>query len=93
MLESLEKLAGRKIEVIHIVGGGSRNALLNQFVADCTGARVIAGPSEATAIGNILVQAIGAGELARTGRLRAVVRQSFAPVTFEPVGQLSWPVA
>ena len=59
---------GRKIEVIHIVGGGSRNALLNQFVADCTGRRVVAGPSEATAIGNILVQAMGAGELAESGR-------------------------
>ena len=61
VLENLETLSGRTIEVIHIVGGGSRNTLLNQFVADCTGRRVVAGPSEATAIGNILVQAMGAG--------------------------------
>ena len=75
VLENLEALAGRKIEVIHIVGGGSRNALLNQFVADCTGRRVVAGPSEATAIGNILVQAMGAGELANLDEARAVVTE------------------
>ena len=92
VLESLEKLSGRTIEVIHIVGGGSRNAVLNQMVADCTGRTVIAGPGEATAAGNILVQAIGAGELTGLGDLRAVVRESFAPVTFEPRGQARWPV-
>jgi rhamnulokinase len=61
VLESLEALAGRRFDAIHIVGGGSRNALLNQLVADATGRTVIAGPSEATAIGNVLIQAIGAG--------------------------------
>jgi rhamnulokinase len=91
VLESLEKLAGRKIEVIHIVGGGSRNAVLNQMVADSTGRVVIAGPSEATAIGNILVQAIGAGELGGLADVRAVVRHSFAPVAFEPAGSGGWP--
>jgi len=92
VLENLEKLAGRRIEVIHIVGGGSRNAVLNQMAADATGRVVIAGPSEATAVGNILVQAIGAGELGGLDDLRAVVRQSFAPVTFEPVAQAFLPV-
>jgi len=86
VLESLEKLARRRIEVIHIVGGGSRNAVLNQMVADATGCVVIAGPGEATAIGNILVQAIGAGELSGLEDLRAVVRRSFSPETFEPAG-------
>jgi rhamnulokinase len=84
VLENLEKLSGRTIEVIHIVGGGSKNQLLNQLVADCTGRRVVAGPSEATAIGNILVQAMGAGELSGLGEIRDVVRRSFAPVTVEP---------
>ncbi len=84
VLESLETLSGRKIATIHIVGGGSRNALLNQLVADATGRRVIAGPSEATAIGNILVQAMGDGELQGMDQLRAVVRRSFPPVTIEP---------
>jgi rhamnulokinase len=90
VLEDLEALSGRKIAVIHIVGGGSRNTLLNQFVADCTGRRVIAGPSEATAIGNILVQAMGAGELANLGELRAVVRNSFELVTVEPNPSEDW---
>ena len=90
VIESLETLGKRKIEVIHIVGGGSRNALLNQFVADCTGRRVVAGPSEATAIGNILVQAMGAGELGGLDDVRAVVRRSFAPVTVEPRPSAEW---
>lgn len=90
VLESLETLGKRKIEVIHIVGGGSRNMLLNQFVADCTGRKVIAGPSEATAIGNILVQAMGAGELGGLDDVRAVVRKSFLPVTVEARPSAEW---
>ena len=90
VLESLEALAGRKIEVIHIVGGGSRNELLNQFVADCTGRTVIAGPSEATAIGNILVQAMGAGELANLDAARSVVRNSFELTTVDPHPSAEW---
>jgi rhamnulokinase len=90
VLEKLESLAGRQIEVIHIVGGGSRNTLLNQFVADCTGRRVVAGPSEATAIGNILVQAMGAGELANLDEARAVVRNSFELTTVEPHPSPEW---
>ena len=90
VMENLETLAGRRIDVIHIVGGGSRNALLNQFVADCTGRRVVAGPSEATAIGNILVQAMGAGELANLGEARSVVRKSFELTTVEPHPSAEW---
>ncbi len=90
VVENLEALSGRKIEIIHIVGGGSRNALLNQFVADCTGRRVVAGPSEATAIGNILVQAMGAGELANLEEARAVVRNSFEPTTVDPHPSPGW---
>ncbi len=84
VLEDLEKLSGRKIEVIHIVGGGSKNRLLNQLVANATGRRVVAGPAEATAIGNVLVQAMGSGELAGIEEIRAVVRRSCALETFEP---------
>jgi rhamnulokinase len=90
VMESLETLGKRKIEVIHIVGGGSRNALLNQFVADCTGRRVVAGPSEATAIGNILVQAMGAGEMATLDEVRAVVRSSFPLTTVEAQPSGEW---
>jgi rhamnulokinase len=81
VLLDLEKLSGRKIDTIHIVGGGSRNTLLNQFVAEITGRRVIAGPSEATAIGNILVQAMGAGALKDLSEARELVRRSFELTT------------
>jgi rhamnulokinase len=70
--------------VIHIVGGGSRNRLLNQLTADVTGRRVVAGPSEATAAGNALVQALGAGQLGSLEELRQVVRESFAVEEFLP---------
>ena len=84
VLENLEKLSGRGIETIYIVGGGSKNRLLNQLVANETGRRVIAGPSEATAIGNLLVQAMGAGEVRDLEGIRGLVRQSFALEAFEP---------
>ena len=82
--DNLEELTGRPVRVIHIVGGGSRNALLNQLAADVTGRAVVAGPAEATAAGNILVQAIGAGELSGLEEARAIVRASFHPEVFEP---------
>lgn len=84
VLELLEKLSGRSIEVIHIVGGGSRNTLLNQLVADRTGRRVVAGPTEATAAGNALTQAIGSGDIQSLEEIRSVVRRSFEPEEFLP---------
>ncbi len=84
VLESLESIVGRRIDVIHIVGGGSRNRVLNQLVADATGREVVAGPTEATAIGNILVQAIAAGELKDLSDGRNVVRESFELERFVP---------
>src|SRR5271157_125076 len=77
VLEGLEDLIGRKISTIHIVGGGSRNAVLNRLVAARTGRRVIAGAVEATAAGNVLVQAIGAGEVRDLAAAREIVRSSF----------------
>jgi rhamnulokinase len=84
VLESLEQLTGRKLEVIHVVGGGSRNRLLNQLTADVTGRRVIAGPAEATAAGNALTQAMGTGAVGSLEELRAIVRQSFEVEEFRP---------
>ena len=84
VLEKLESLTGHTIATIHIVGGGSQNRLLNQLVADGTGRRVVAGPAEATAAGNILIQAMGAGELKDLAEIRAVVRQSFPAQIFLP---------
>jgi len=90
VLELLESVLGYRIEVIHIVGGGSRNRLLNQFVASATGRTVVAGPTEATAAGNLLVQAMGAGEVDGLGQIRQVVRNSFELETFEPQPDPAW---
>jgi len=90
VLESLEMLLDRRLEVIHIVGGGSRNRILNQFVADATNRVVVAGPSEATVMGNILIQAIGAGELTGLGEAREIVKRSVAPETFTPMPTTDW---
>src|SRR5208282_5961173 len=72
----LEELTGNRIEVIHVVGGGSQSAILNQFTADACQRPVVAGPVEATAIGNLLVQARADGELASLAEMRDVVRRS-----------------
>ncbi|MCC6366595.1 MAG: rhamnulokinase [Bryobacterales bacterium] len=93
VLESLESLLGRTLERIHIVGGGSRNMLLNQFVADATGRVVIAGPSEATAAGNILVQAMGAGLVKNLEEIRSVVAASFPVTVLEPKDKGPWDAA
>lgn len=93
VLESLEALTGQRIEVIHIVGGGSQNKLLNRFVSEATGRTVVAGPTEATAAGNILVQAIGAGRLSSLEAARAVVRASFDLDTIEGRPSREWDAA
>lgn len=92
-LEELEQLTGRRITTLHIVGGGSSNRLLNQFAADATGRAVVAGPVEATAIGNVLVQAIAMGDVADLTAARRIVRESFAVERFEPSGDLVWRTA
>lgn len=84
VLDGLENLTGKTIRTIHIVGGGSRNALLNRLAASATGRTVVAGPAEATAAGNVLVQATGAGEIANASEVRDVVRRSFGIEVFEP---------
>jgi rhamnulokinase len=84
VLMSIEKLTGRRIRVIHIVGGGSQNRLLNQLAANITGRVVIAGPVEATAIGNVLIQAMGAGVVRDLKEAREIVARSFPVERFEP---------
>jgi rhamnulokinase len=93
VLEGLEKLTGSPIRVIHIVGGGSRNTVLNQFVADATRRTVVAGPAEATAIGNILVQAMGSGAVADLVEGRRIVRDSFPVTVVEPQPGADWDAA
>jgi rhamnulokinase len=89
-LEEIEQLSGRTLNVLHIVGGGSKNRLLNQFSANATGRRVLAGPVEATAIGNVLVQAIAMGQLKDLPALRQVVRASFPIETYSPAEAAAW---
>ncbi len=90
VLEGLESLLGRRLARIHIVGGGSRNKVLNQFVADATGRQVIAGPSEATAAGNLAIQAIGSGALSSLAQARQLIRRSFPVSVFEPKPEADW---
>ena len=86
-IDDAARLAGRSIEVIHVVGGGSQNALLCQLTADATGRTVVAGPVEATAIGNILVQARALGLVdGGLDELRAIVRGSERLQRYEPQG-------
>lgn len=84
VIEKIEELTGKKIKFIHIVGGGSRNYLLNQLTANVTGRTVIAGPVEATAAGNVLIQALGAGDVSDLSDLRSVVARSFETEKFTP---------
>lgn len=84
VLERLEAASGRDVRTIHVIGGGARNALLCQLTADMTGREVLTGPVEATALGNVLVQARAAGELGSLADMRAVSAASFEPVHFSP---------
>src|SRR5207247_4592082 len=93
VLERLEELTGRRLEVIHIVGGGSQNELLCQLTADACNRRVLAGPVEATAIGNVLVQALGLGLIGSLGDGRAIVRESFEVRTYTPHAPDAWDAA
>jgi rhamnulokinase len=84
VLEHLEQVTGRSVETIHVIGGGARNALLCQITADVLGRRVLAGPVEATALGNVLVQARAAAELASLNEMRTVAAASARLATYEP---------
>lgn len=88
--EKLSQLTGRAIQVIHIVGGGCQNRLLNQLTADATGCVVLAGPVEATALGNLLTQAMGLGLVSSLAQLRQIVRVSFQVERFEPRNTPHW---
>ncbi len=90
MLTSLEQITEHPIHTLHIVVGGSKNTLLNQMAADATGRTVLAGPVEATAIGNILLQALTLGHITTHAELRRIVRDSFPVETYTPSGDSAW---
>jgi rhamnulokinase len=89
-LDQLEQLLGHSVEAIHVVGGGSQNALLCQFTANACNRPVIAGPVEATAIGNVLVQMVAMGELASMDDAGDVVRRSFPLTEYQPQDTVHW---
>lgn len=89
-LEKLEELTGKRLDVIHVVGGGSQNTLLCQLTADACDRTVLAGPVEATAIGNVLVQAIGLRLIGNLTQARDIVRQSFEVREYAPRAASGW---
>lgn len=89
-VEELEGILGYALPVIHIVGGGCKNTMLCQFTADATARPVLAGPVEATAIGNIMSQLISLGRVADLKEARAVIRNSFPISEYTPVNRASW---
>jgi rhamnulokinase len=92
-LAELEDTTDRKITKLHIVGGGTKNQLLSQFAANATGRTVYVGPIEATAAGNILIQAMALGQLKDLAEIRRVVRHSFSIITHQPHDTSVWDVA
>jgi rhamnulokinase len=89
-VDALAAVTGRDIDTLHVVGGGAGNALLCAWTAAAAGRPVLAGPVEATLVGNLLVQAIALGELASLAEGRELVRRSFTPVAYEPDDEAAW---
>jgi len=89
-LEILQEVTAKRIDIIHIVGGGSQNELLDQMTADACGKTVIAGPAEATAAGNVLVQVMALGDFSSLAALRHIVRESFDLKTYQPQNAAAW---
>lgn len=90
VLDALRSLSPRPLETLHVIGGGSRNDLLNQWTANAVGIPVVAGPSEATAIGNIMLQALSAGKAKDIPSMRRLVAQSIPLKTFQPQDADLW---
>jgi rhamnulokinase len=93
VLGMLEELVGNRIDTIHIVGGGTQNKLLNQMAADACNRRVVAGPVEATAIGNVMLQAVALGEVASIAQAREIIRASFTVEEYQPRQPELWDAA
>jgi rhamnulokinase len=90
VVETLERLGGRTIDGLHVVGGGAQNSYLNQATADATRRTVLAGPVEATAAGNLLVQIMAGGEIATLAQGRELLAKSFPARRFEPRDEAAW---
>lgn len=88
--EMINRITGGTTEVVHIVGGGCKNALLNQFTANAVGVPVLAGPVEATAVGNLMVQALGVGVIDKFAEALPLIKASFPIVKYLPQEQAVW---
>ena len=93
VLDNLRHLSPRPVEALHVIGGGSRNDLLNQWTANAVGIPVIAGPSEATAIGNVMIQALAAGAARDVASMRQLINRSIPLKTFHPQDMEVWDTA
>ncbi len=89
-IKSIEDIIGKKLDVLHMVGGGIKNELLCQFTADAIGKRVATGPVEATAVGNIMMQAMASGQVKSLSELRKIVSSSVEPVEYKPENPEQW---
>ncbi len=89
-IKQIESVTGKQIEKLHIIGGGANNIIMNQLTADATGIPVFAGPTEATAIGNIMLQAKALGSVQSLDEIRKIVRISFEVTEFKPLPKLNW---
>ncbi|MBN2613615.1 MAG: rhamnulokinase [Bacteroidales bacterium] len=90
VIDSLKIISDKKIEKIHVIGGGSQNELLCQFTANATGLPVVAGPAEGTAIGNIMVQAMGLGHVKSLAEIRRTIKNSFDFKSYQPQNFNAW---
>ena len=90
VIRDLQTVTGRAIERIRVIGGGSQNALLNQLTADAAGVPVVAGPVEATALGNIAVQMLATGAVSSLADARAIIDRSFPQTVFTPRDVDAW---
>jgi rhamnulokinase len=90
VLASLEEVIGRSISTIHMVGGGVQNRLLCRWTADACARRLIAGPVEATAAGNLMTQAMSVGAVGSLAEAREIVARSFEPAEYEPHPSPAW---
>ena len=93
VLADLDRIAKFPIERLHIIGGGSKNDLLNQFTANAINRKVIAGPSEATAIGNVMIQAMATGIVSSLKEMRTIIHASIETKEFVPQSVNEWEIA
>jgi rhamnulokinase len=90
VLHNLEQLIGKRIDQIRVIGGGSKNRLLNQMTADATGRKVLAGPAEATALGNVAVQILATGGATSLKEVRSLIDRSYPVEVFDPLDTAKW---